>query len=127
MSHPSVALRYHREDLSLRDVEELSRHGRISCAFVRLCLEEGCPQNEGRLSLAMLLDWLFDHYPKVRAAAGLPAMPEVEGLSELVTARLMMGNAMLTLLEYSYSRASDPLSRRHLTVMMHCVERALDR
>lgn len=126
MDRPSNLLQYHGEDRVLRDVEGLSRHGRISRAFIRLCLEQGCPHAEHRLSLEMLLDWLFSSYPAVRAAAGLAEMSQIGDLPEPVRARLMMGNAMITLLEYAESRASDALSKRHLRLMQACVERALD-
>lgn len=127
MQHPSVALRYHGEDRALRTVEDLSVHGRISRSFIRLCLDLGCPNAEGRLSLAILLDWLYDNYADVRIAGGLPPLLEVVGVPELAAAKLQMGNAMITLLEYAASRATDPVSKHHLRVMTGCVERALDR
>lgn len=129
MQRPSALLQYHGEDRALRDVEDLSHHGRISRSFIRLCLDQGCPHESGRLSLEMLLDWLFEAYPSVRVAAGLPPMAEIGEIGELpdeTRARLLMGNAMVTLLEYSETRATDALSKRHLTLMKACVERALD-
>lgn len=127
MHHPSGLLRYQAEDRSLRNVEDLSRHGRISRAFIRLCLTLGCPAVNGELSLAMLLDWLFENYATVRVAAGLPEKVEISGLPVSVVEKLKVGNAMVTLLEYSSSRSSDPVARRHLNLMIDCIERALDR
>jgi hypothetical protein len=127
MHYPTGLLRYQAEDRSIRNVEDLSRHGRISRAFIRLCLSLGCPSVGGDLSLAMLLDWLFENYTAVRIASGLPSRVEVLGLPSAVAEKLKVGNAMVTLLEYSSSRSSDPVARKHLNLMIECIERALDR
>jgi hypothetical protein len=79
-----------------------------------------------QLSLARLLDWLCGSYPAVRAAAGMPPLSGIDDLPEQTVAKLQMGNAMITLLEYAESRSIDPLSRRHLKLMLSFVERSLD-
>jgi hypothetical protein len=40
-------------------------------AFLQLCVDTGCPLQEGRLSQAQLLNWLAPNYAAVRALAGL--------------------------------------------------------
>jgi hypothetical protein len=127
MNHPSELLRYREEDRIPLPVEELSREGRISCAFIRLCLSAGCPAQGGRLSMANLLEWLFEHYVVVRRLAGMKAMPEVDGVTEEAATQLHMGNAMITLLEFSELRATRPEDKRQLQAVKRCVEQALDR
>jgi len=127
MHHSSELLRYRDEDRIPLGVEELSREGRISCAFIRLCVAAGCPVSGGRLSLAALLEWLFDHYAIVRETAGLDRLADVSGVPEAAQTQLRMGNGMMTLLEFSETRASNPEDKRQLRAVRSCVEQALDR
>lgn len=93
----------------------------VSRAFLRLCVTEGCPQTGGELSAAQFLRWLFDHYEKVRTAGGLKALAAVEGLSAQVTAKLRMTNALVTLLEFARTRASDWRQKRQLRLALERV------
>jgi hypothetical protein len=128
MSHPNHTLpRYRDEDHHLLDLDQLSKQARVSRAFLRLCLATGCPSESGRLSQAMLLDWLFENYEAVRAAAGLAPLHPPEGLTGLALRKLKLGNAVLTLLEFSASRAFRPGEKRHLENTRAAIERALDR
>jgi hypothetical protein len=124
---PSELLRYRDEDRIPLDVEELSREGHISCAFIRLCIDAGCPLSNRRLSLVGLLEWLFDHYAVVRELAGLTPLADVNGVPEGTNTQLRMGNGMITLLEFSEIRASRTEDKLQLRTVRHCVERALDR
>ena len=112
---------------ALLSVEQLSMHARVSCAFIHLCAALGCPKHEGRLSQAILLEWLFEHYGPVRAQAGLPEMASLDGLSEEMTAKLKMGNALLTLLEFSETRSSNPDEKRRIRNVRQMVALAMDR
>src|SRR5215203_2380594 len=102
---PADHLRYREEDLRLVSLAELSVRARISLAFVRLCIDCGCATEEGLLSQAMLLDWLFDHYADVRHASGLAPFAAIEGVSDELQPKLRMANAILTILEFGESRS----------------------
>lgn len=114
-------------DLRPLDPHALSRQLRVSRAFVELCLVSGCPLVEGRQSAAALLYWLFEHYPEVREAAGMGVLAPVDGVEGEAAVRLKMGNGLLTLLEYSHMRASDPGTKSSLREISVRVERLLDR
>ena len=94
-------------------IDDLSKHMRVSSGFVRLCVATGCQLIHEKLSAAQLLVWLFDHYESVRAACGLKPLAPVELPAE-VTAQLRMANALVTLLEYSRSRATNLKQKRQL-------------
>ncbi len=126
MDHPTATLlRYHEEDRELREIENLSRHARISQGFIRLCLATGCPDEAGRLSLAMMLEWLFENYESVRRLAGLAALPEVEGVVGGALLKLKLGYAMITLLDYAESRSTSLAEKVHLAGTRRCIERTL--
>jgi hypothetical protein len=125
--HPKSLLRYRDEDCDLYDVEELSRRAQVSRSFIRLCIDLGCPTAGPKLSQSMLLEWLFLHYEKVRAAAGLKPMASIEGVCDDALLRLMMGNAMITLLEYGEIRASHVREKEQLRQVRQLVEHTLER
>lgn len=127
MNTPFTHLRFRDEDRALLDVDQLSLHARVSRAFIRLCIEQGCPTQEGRLSQAMLLEWLFEHYEAVRVRAGLAAMAPVDGVAPDMLAKLKMGNSLLTLLEFSETRATSPDEKRRIQNVYRMVSFALDR
>jgi hypothetical protein len=122
----NAPLPFARADLQPLPIEELSTQLRVSRAFVRLCLAAGCPSRQGRLSAAELLQWLFAHYDAVRALAGMAELGEVENLERTLELRLRMANAVITLLEFGESRASDSWAKRALRRARLGIERAID-
>ncbi len=126
MSPSHFPLHYREEDHRLRDLDDLGRYARVSRAFLRLCLANGCLTEAGRLSQAMLLEWLFGGYEIVRAAAGLPPFAPIEAVSAEARARLAMGHAVLTLLEFCETRSSRLSEKRHLRNVQRCIQRVLD-
>ena len=127
MKQPANHLRYREEDLRLVSPAELSVRARISQAFVRLCMDCGCATDHGLLSQAMLLDWLFDHYADVRLASGLAPFAPVEGVAEELQRKLRMANAILTILEFSESRSSNPEEKQQLQWIRRTIDASLDR
>src|SRR3954447_7224135 len=106
MHQPADHLRYREEDRRYLPLPALSRRARISQSFLHLCIDNGCPAIGGLLSQAVLLDWLFERYADVRAAAGLHEVAPIDGLPTELQAKMKMANAILTILEYSESRTS---------------------
>ena len=127
MKQPANQLRYRDEDLRFVSLPELSVRARISLAFIRLCIECGCATEQGLLSQATLLDWLFDHYPEVRHASGLSALAPVDGVDGDLQPKLRMANAILTILEFSESRSSQPEEKQQLRWIRTTIEASLDR
>ncbi len=127
MNVPFSPLQYRAEDRVLLDVPELSRHARVSLAFIRLCLARGCPAIEGRLSQAMLLEWLFQNYESVRTGAGLRTLAAVEGLPAEIMLKLRVANGLLTLLEFSEMKSSNPREKQRLSHIRRMLELSLDR
>jgi hypothetical protein len=127
MKQPANQLRYREEDLRLVSLAELSVRARISKAFIRLCVDCGCATEQGLLSQAMLLDWLFDHYADVRHASGLAEFAPVEGVSDEFQPKLRMANAILTILEFSESRSSNPEEKEQLRWIRRTIDASLDR
>lgn len=127
MNQFSTILRYRSEDRELLPPDEVSRRARISQAFLQLCLDCGCPRVEGRLSVAIFLDWLVDHYEETRALAGLSPLAEVEGVADEPLSKLRLANALITLLDFAESRATDPDEKRQLGNVRCLVNRAVDR
>jgi hypothetical protein len=113
--------------LELLTVEALSEQLRVSRAFVRVCLACGCPTRRGRLSAAELLEWLFQNFATVRAASGLCALPELDGVDAAAYHRLRLGHAVITLLEFGETRATEPDAKRELHRVRLEVEQALNR
>ena len=120
-------LPFHHKDLHLLSVEQVGRQLRASRAFIRLCLELGCPTRKGKLSAAGVLQWLFENYEIVRYLSGLEPLASVEGTPDEVSGRLKMGNAVITLFEFGELRASDPEEKWQLRQARRNVERMLDR
>lgn len=125
--HPNSLLRYRDEDRELLSIEDLSKRAQISRAMVRLCVDLGCPTSEGKLSQSMLLEWLFQRYEDVRTAAGLKPMVPIDGVEGEARLKLMMGNAMITLLEFSESRSTNRNEKRQIRRVRQLVERTLER
>lgn len=107
-------------------LEELSRHAKLSRAFLQLCVDTGCPLQEGRLSQAQLLNWLAPNYAAVRALAGLPELAPIDGVPEPAFSDLQTANMMLTMLEFACSRATKRDEKRQLRAVMRLVERAVE-
>jgi hypothetical protein len=127
MNQPFIPLRYREEDRAPLSVEQLSQHARVSRAFIRLCIDLGCPTQGGLLSQATLLEWLFENYVLVRKRAALEPMASVDGVSGPMLAKLKMGNALLTLLEFSELRSSNLEEKRRIENVRRLVASALDR
>ena len=115
-----------KDDSRMLSPFALALQMRVSPAFIRICFDAGCPQESGRTSAATLLHWLFEHYPAVRTIAGLRPLVPVEGLNPETALRIRMGNAIMTLLEYSRTRASDWRQKRALRIACEHVDRLLD-
>ena len=120
-------LPFERADLELLTAEGVSAQLRVSRAFVRVCLDCGCPTRRGRLSAAELLEWLFLNFEAVRAACGLRVLPGCEGVAKGAARRLRMGNAVITVLEFGESRATEREAKRELRRVRSEVEQSLDR
>ena len=115
------------DDLTVLPLEELANRMRVSRAFVQLCVVAGCPWTESGTSAARLLVWLFDHYEAVRAFAGLKSLASVDDLPTDVVVRLRMANALVTLLEFARSRATNWRQKRHLREALERVNQLADR
>jgi hypothetical protein len=120
-------LRFNSPDFTPFPLDELAIQMRVSRGFLRLCVDAGCGTTNGKLSTASLLLWLFDHYEDVRAVAGLSPLVAVEDLPPAVTGRLRMANALLTLLEYTRTRATSWQHKRQLRLALEQVDRLTDR
>jgi hypothetical protein len=120
-------LPFHENDLRLLSVEKVAVQLRASRAFIRLCVECGCPTYRGRISAAKLLQWLFEHYESVRYLSGMDPLAEVDGIASEAARVLKMGNAVITLLEFGASRASDSEEKWQLQETKRGVLRSLDR
>jgi hypothetical protein len=125
MDETSSPLRYSAEDHRFRTVDDLSRHARLSCAFIRLCIEAGCPLYGGRLTHAILLNWLTRHYTAVRVLAGLRPLAPIDGVPPNVQRDLRLANTMITLLEFAESRCSERGEKAQLRRMQRLVERGI--
>lgn len=125
MDETSSPLRYSAEDHRFRTVEDLSRHARLSCAFIRLCIEAGCPLYGGRLTHAILLNWLTRHYTAVRVLSGLSTLAPTDGVPPEVERDLRLANTMITLLEFAESRSSNRTEKKQLRRMQRLVERGV--
>ncbi len=123
MDETSSPLRYSADDHQFRTVEQLSLHARLSCAFIRLCIDSGCPLYGGRLTHAILLNWLTRHYTAVRARSGLRSLAPVDGVPAKVQRDLRLANTMITLLEFAESRSTNPEEKAQLKKMQRLVER----
>jgi hypothetical protein len=115
------------KDRRLQSVDAVATELCASRAFVRLCVVSGCPVDDNSLSAAGLLEWLFDNYPTVRAAAGLAPLAPIDGVSPGALQRLRMANALFTLFDFSESRACSLGEKSELRKWQRRLERALDR
>jgi len=119
-------LQFQQGDLELLSVEAISIQLRVSCAFIRLCVEGGCEMQDGKLSSAGLLTWLFDHYNLARRLSGFVPLADVDGTAPGVERKLKMGNALITLLEFGETRATRRDEKIALRKVRRTVERALN-
>jgi len=115
------------DDLTVLPIAELANRMRVSRAFVRLCIVTGCPWTESGTSAARLLVWLFDHYEAVRAIAGLKSLASVDDLPTDAVVRLRMANALVTLLEFARSRATNWRQKKQLREALERVNQLADR
>ncbi|HEX8313151.1 MAG TPA: hypothetical protein VF614_17635 [Chthoniobacteraceae bacterium] len=106
--------------------DELSRFAQLSRAFVQVCLDAGCELTDGKISQAMLLNWLAENYVAVRKLAGLPELASIEGVEEPAYTDLQMANMMLTMLEFARSRATRLEEKSQITSVMRLVHRAVE-
>ena len=125
MDETSSPLRYSAEDHRFRTVDDLSRHARLSCAFIRICIDAGCPLYGGRLTHAILLNWLTRHYTAVRVLAGLRPLAPIDGVPPNVQRDMRLANTMITVLEFAESRCSDRCEKAQLRRMQRLVERGV--
>lgn len=89
--------------------EELAEKFTVSRSFIRLILDAGAPQTDGRATMPDVIDWVTANYNKVRALAGMPELPPIpEGIAPLDAAQIKIRNYLLTVLEYQADRAQDP-------------------
>ena len=114
------------DDLTVLPLEELANSMRVSRAFIRLCVKAGAPWTESGTNAARLLVWLFDHYEAVRAIAGLKSLASVDELPTDAVVRLRMANALVTLLEFGRSRATNWRQKKQLRRALERVNRLAD-
>jgi hypothetical protein len=124
---PPCVIPFESADLELASPRVVADRLRVSYAFVQLCIDVGCPTRRGRLSAAEVIHWLFENYERVREVAGLSPMGSIEGVSPRAKSRLQMANAVITLVEYGQSRASDAAQKTELEEVKRTVEWALER
>jgi hypothetical protein len=94
-------------------VEELSAVSSFPPALIRLAIDCGCPTSaDGRLTQCEFGWWLADHYNEVRAAAGLPLLPDVADQSDDERDFQSLNNSMRTIADYCASRATDPVFKQ---------------
>jgi hypothetical protein len=125
MNHPNLP-DHRAEDHILMSVEELSSFAQLSRAFIQLCVDAGCPLEHGRLSQALLLNWLAENYTQVRALCGLPALASIEGVPEPAYTDLQMANLMLTMLQFAESRSTSTTEKAQIRAVLRLVERAVE-
>ena len=125
MRDTPFALPFHDDDLRLLSIEDVSQQLRVSRAFVRLCLEAGCPTRNGLLSAAEVLHRLFEHYADVREIAGLAPFAPLDRSSKTPVARMKMANALFTLVEFGESRSPSLAQKRQFRAVRRTIERAI--
>ena len=125
MRRPPTCIQLGPEDYLPLPVDQLCHQAQVSLAFIRLCLENGCPAPGGKLSHARLMDWLRYNYPQVRAACGLGALAPIEGVPFEALGALQVVNCLLTVLEFSESRSCDPTQKKALRRMIREVEQSV--
>ena len=77
--------------------------------------------------MARLLIWSFDHYEEVRAIAGLKPLASLDGLRTDTVVRLRMANALVTILEFARSRATNWRQKKQLRQALERVNHLVDR
>lgn len=125
MDDIATSLPYSADDREFHTVADLSRQARLSRAFIQLCIDAGCPLFDGRLTHAILLDWLTQNYGAVRQLAGLPSLASTEGVARRAQGELRLANTMLTLLQFAESRSSVLAEKAQLRRMQQLVERGV--
>lgn len=114
-------------ELVLRPLDDLASEMRVSRSFLELCFDAGCPRYGAKMSVAGVLVWLFEHYEEVRALAGLPPGKPMPSTPAMTVLRWRMLNAVMTLLEYGRSRASNWRQKRMLREALERVVRLSER
>ena len=127
MHFPQHTPVFRAKDRRLQEIESVARELSASRAFVNLCLENGCPNQNGFLSAAGLLEWLFDNYDSVRVAAGLVPFAPIDGVPAPAFQRLRMANGLFTLFEFCESRAVCLEQKLQLRELQRHLEWALER
>ncbi len=125
MRRPPTCIQLGPEDYLPLPVEQLCHQAQVSRAFIRLCLENGCPAPGGKLSHARLMDWLRYNYPQIRSASGLAPLAPIEGVPFEALGALQLANSLLTLLEFSESRSCDPVQKKALRKMIRQIEQSV--
>jgi hypothetical protein len=120
-------LPFSAEDMTVFPLADLASKMRVSRAFVQLCVVAGCPWTESGTSAARLLVWLFDHYEEVRALAGLKPLAPFDDLPTESVVRLRMANALVTLLEFARSRATNWRQKKQLRQALERANHLADR
>ena len=113
--------------MTVLPLADLANNMRVSRAFIQLCVVARCPWTENGTSAARLLTWLFDHFEEVRATAGLKPLASLDGLPTDAIVRLRMANALVTLLEFSRSRATNWRQKMQLRLALERVNHLADR
>jgi hypothetical protein len=125
MRRPPTSIQLGPEDYLPLPVDQLCHQAQVSRAFIRLCIENGCPAPGGKLSHARLMDWLRYNYPQIRVASGLAPLAPIDGVPFESLGALQLANSLLTLLEYSESRSCDPRQKRVLRRVILEVEHSV--
>jgi hypothetical protein len=113
-SHPNMnEFNFDLEDdhISL-SAEDFAKRFGVSCAFVRLAIQNGCPTHCGLVSRAGLFEWMEDHHERIRAAAGFSSYPPLTETEATWRRSEKRKRAFLTALEFTETRACLPSTRR---------------
>lgn len=125
MDHRHTSIRYRPQDHEFLSIEELSCQAHVSRAFIRLCIDLGCPHENRRLSQAGMIEWLALNYAAVRAASGLRPLASIDGVAARARRDLQLANTMLTLLEYAESRCTNLKEKKQLRSVAELIERSV--
>jgi hypothetical protein len=127
MTGQSQFVEFEAEDLEQRDPRSLAEYLQVSRAFVQLCFDAGFPVGSGGASAAELLGWLSHHYQQVRQVAGLSPLDDDPERTLLSSGKIGWASAVLTLLDFGVSRASNGGHRGKLLSQKQRLDRALTR
>jgi hypothetical protein len=85
--------------------EDFAERFGVSCAFVRLALQNGCPNQGGMVSRAGFFEWMEGHYERIRSEAGLSPFPPLADTEATWQRSEKRKRAFLTALDFTESRA----------------------